>query len=479
MFESFILSFISNAYVRAVIISLIVFACTSVAVHIIVDKKDPRSALGWLMFVISAPLVGVIGYIFFGINRIQRKAVKLDLGVKAYARSKKSDSLLDQNIKSKLKVGEALTYSPFCSIKSVTPLNTGDVAYPQMLAAIKSAKSSISLYSYIFNVDPVGQEFIDALIEAKKRGVAICVLVDGVGSQATLRNLTAQMEQAEIDFSVFLPVLFRPRLVNMRNHRKILVVDGLVAFTGGLNIAEVYWPSRAKERKVLDFHFRLEGPIVNYIQAVFAEDWYYCTDKTLDGDIWFNPIENKVDGHDEFARVVVGGPGVDNEKIQWHFISILNQAVKNIRISSPYFLPSVEIATAIIAAAQRGVQVDIIIPSKGDHPVISWATEASLNELLKYGCRIWQGPPPFDHSKLFIVDRGCSSIGSANWDVRSLRLNFEMNIEVYSEPLAEKMIEIFEEKKKLSKPYTIQDFKRRTLFVKLRGGVARLGSAYL
>ena len=163
------------------------------------------------MFIISAPILGAGIYLILGLNRIQRKAVKLDLGVKLNLKKNKYDEELDQTIKSILKVGESLSYSPFCAIDSIIPLNTGDEAYPQMLEAIRNAKSSISLYSYIFHVDPVGQKFIDALGEARKRGVKICLLVDGVGSQATLRHLSSQMKKLNIDFYVFLPVLWRPR----------------------------------------------------------------------------------------------------------------------------------------------------------------------------------------------------------------------------------------------------------------------------
>lgn len=458
---------------------MIIFLAVSISFRIIIRKKDPRSAVAWLLLVISAPIIGAVTYIIFGVNNLQRKAAKLNLGVKTILKKDKSGLEIDQSAKSRLRVGESLSYSPFCAVHSVIPLNSGDEAYPEMLAAIKNAKSSISLFSYIFNVDPIGQEFIDALGEAKKRGVAVCVLVDGVGSQATLRNLSRQMEKLEIDFRVFLPVLFRPRLVNMRNHRKILVIDAVSAFTGGLNIAEIYWPGRTTQETVLDFHFRFEGPIVNYIQAVFADDWFYCSDQILDGPLWFQQIENKTQDADQFARVVVGGPGIDNEKIQWHFINIINQAKINIRISTPYFLPPGAVATSLIAAAQRGVVVDVVIPRDSDHPVISWATEANLNQLLKYGCRVWLSGAPFDHSKLCVVDDGCLSVGSANWDVRSLRLNFEMNIEIYSKELAEKIIAAFESKKKNSALYSLRDYEARSLFVKVRGGLARLALPYL
>lgn len=479
MIESFILSFISNSYFKVLIITIFTALCMAISLHIIIYKKDSRSALGWLMLVISAPILGAIIYFIFGLNRIQRKAVKLDLGVKLNLNNNHYDGEFNEAIKSILKVGESLSFSPFCAIESIIPLNTGDEAYPQMLNAIKNAKKSISLYSYIFSVDPVGFEFIDALADAKKRGVQVCILVDGVGSQATLSELSSLMEELEIEFNVFLPVLWRPRYVNLRNHRKILVVDAVMAFTGGINIGETYWPFKSSIGKVLDFHFKFEGPIVNYIQAVFAEDWYYCSEKTLNGPLWFRPIENNTQGSTQFARVVVGGPGINNEKIQWHFINLINQAKNNIRIVSPYFLPSGAISTALIAASQRGVRVDIIIPCKSDHALIVWASQACLSDLLQYGCHIWYSPPPFDHSKLFIVDDNCLSVGSANWDVRSLRLNFEMNIEVYSSELAESLIQVFEAKKSISKIYTIHDYEKRSFFVKVRGGLARLASPYL
>lgn len=480
MIESFLFDFAEGFYFKALFILLVMICASTAALHAVVYKLEPRAAMGWFAFIFASPIVGTILYFYFGINRIERKAYRL----KSMRARKKKDALNSAflNLSHKLAgiqhTGESLSYSPTCRCIDVLPLNTGDEAYPEMLRAIKSAKESITLFSYIFHYDPVGMKFVNELAAAQDRGVQVRVMVDGVGSQKTLKKMYKEFHSRGIPFQVFLPVMWRSRFANLRNHRKLLIVDGNIAFTGGLNISEIYWPAVSEHEKVLDFHFRLEGEIVYYLQAAFAEDWYFVGGEELQGKPWFLTDYPSFD-NENVCRVVVDGPGDWQRKMRMHFISAINSAEKTICIATPYFLPDSGVSSALISAVLRGVEVDVLIPRDSDHKLTGWALYGSVWELLAYGCRIWQSLPPFDHSKLFVVDNEYVSIGSSNWDPRSLRLNFEMNVEFYSPKLAEQLMAVFNHKKSLAKQYTLADLEKRPFWVKVRHGFARMFSPYL
>ncbi|MCB9092350.1 MAG: cardiolipin synthase [Halobacteriovoraceae bacterium] len=483
MLEAWLLSLHSESYLKLIFVSILIFISLLTSFHAVIYKSDPRSAVGWFAFILTAPILGTLTYFFLGLNRVQRKGLRLDQLPRSNNNSipKINESNISSEFHFLLKVGKNLSYSPLCSIDTITPLNTGDQAYPQMLKAIETAKNSITLYSYIFHYDKVGKLFVDSLAQASQRGVFIRILVDGVGSQSSLSKLQESFEKANITFDIFLPVLWRPRFANLRNHRKILVIDNQMAFVGGLNIAQDYWPQIYPEKPVLDFHFSLEGEIVRYIQAVFVDDWKFVTQEDLVQKLLLedSPTFNVKSEKNAYGRIITSGPGDNSEKMQWHFISAINNAQNSIKIVSPYFLPSKAVSSALVYASLRGIKVEIIIPQKTDHQIINWAQQASLHELLSKGCHLYFSQAPFDHSKILIIDDNYSSIGSSNWDVRSLRLNFEMNIEIGNKDLAESLIQVFKDKKKKARIYTLEEYNNRTFLVKLRGGFARMLSPYL
>jgi len=454
MLEALLLSLNTGAYFKVIfIITILLFSITA-ACHAVINKREPRAALGWFVFIVVAPTIGVIAYFLFGLNRVQRKGLKLD---ELYPMEKEKNKQLPglkklKSLEPVFKVGEKLSFSPICMLEEIIPLDTGDEAYPQMLNAIERAERSIVLFSYIFDYDKVGKLFVQALINARQRGVSVYVLVDDIGSQGSINKLNSRFKKADVNFAVFLPVLWRPGFANLRNHRKVMVVDGNIAFTGGLNIAQTYWPSLSPKNPVLDFHFSLKGEVVKYLQDVFLDDWSFATEEILTPKILNQdqvpPVLNQ--DLESYGRVITGGPGEKAENIQWHFVSAINNAKQSIRIITPYFLPSTAVSSALIAASLRGVEVEVIIPEKTDNPIVSWAQQASLFDLLELDCKIWLSSPPFDHSKILTVDNNYAAFGSANWDVRSFRLNFEMNVEVSEEKCVADLIEVFEKKKKNS-----------------------------
>jgi cardiolipin synthase len=264
--------------------------------------------------------------------------------------------------------------------------------------------------------------------------------------------------------------------INLRNHRKSLVVDGHVAFTGGMNIRHGNVLADHPPSPVQDLHFRVTGPVVIELQEAFANDWAFTTDEILDGETWFCETH---EAGEVIARVITDGPDADFENARWTLLAALAEAQVSVKIVTPYFLPDTALVTALNLASLRGVRVDIVLPAKNNLPFVHWASCALWWQVLERGCHVWLTPPPFDHSKLMIVDSHWVLLGSANWDARSLRLNFEMNVEAYSRVFAADMERIFAAKIATAREVSLAEMDARRLSVKLRDSIARLFSPYL
>jgi len=357
-------------------------------------------------------------------------------------------------------------------------LVNGDAAFPAMLAAIQQAKRSITLATYIFDHDEAGLAFAGALGEAVRRGVEVRVLVDAAGTRYSWPPITGALKREGIPYARFLPTFAPWRLLsmNLRNHRKILVVDGRIGFTGGMNIRVGNCLEKRPSHPVRDLHFRIEGPVVAHLQEVFADDWLFTTGEALRGDVWFPALEAC---GSVLARGIADGPDEDFEKLRWTILPALAAAKRSLRIATPYLLPDATIIAALNLAAMRGVQVDILLPSKSNLPFVQWASSAHWWQLLERGCRIWLSPPPFDHSKVLLVDDAWALVGSANWDPRSLRLNFEFNVECYDPKLARTLAEWFEGVRQQSRQTTLAEADSRSLPVRVRDGIARLFTPFL
>jgi cardiolipin synthase len=264
--------------------------------------------------------------------------------------------------------------------------------------------------------------------------------------------------------------------LNLRNHRKLLAVDGQTAFTGGMNIRHGNVLAEKPAHPVQDLHFRVAGPVVTELQEAFANDWAFATGEILDGELWFPEIK---EAGDIVARVITDGPDADFEKLRLTLLAALAEAQTSVKVLTPYFLPDIALISALNLAALRGVRVDIILPAKNNLPVVHWASRALWWQVLERGCKIWLTPPPFDHSKLMIVDGHWVLLGSANWDARSLRLNFELNVEGYGRGFASEMEKIFSTKIATAREVTLAEADGRWLPEKLRDATARLFSPYL
>jgi cardiolipin synthase len=462
---------------------------TWVTVDAVLRKRQVPAIIGWVGLAWLAPILGAVAYFLFGINRIRRSARALDLKRDSQAdlasspepaQVVRADQVAARHpgLSGLARLGERTTGNPLLDGHRIEPLMDGDAAFPAMLSAIDTARTSVTLVSYIFDNDAAGHVFLDALVRARGRGVETRVLIDDVGSRYTQPTMVRMLRDAGVPVAAFLPTRV-PRLyryANLRMHRKILVVDGRIGFTGGMNIRAGHCLTRAPAHPVRCVHFRVDGPVVADMQRVFADDWAFTTGERLEGERWFAPTER----HGTVAaRGVPDGPDGDIDNILEILLGALSVATRRARIVTPYFLPDSDVLRALHVAALRGVDVEIVLPGRSNVPLMDWATAPQLSELLEKGCRIHRAPPPFDHSKLFVVDGAWSLIGSTNWDARSLRLNFEYNLECYDRDLAAVLDAIIDAKIAASRPLALAELQGLSLPIRLRNGVARLFSPYL
>jgi cardiolipin synthase len=466
--------------------------------HAILVKRDTRSTIGWVGLIWLSPVFGAIAYAVLGVNRIRSRAGQLRAGQLAVVHELRAavptpeqlDAAIgtaDSPLRSLATLVGSVTGRPLVAGNRIEPLVGGDEAYPRMLAAIDAATRSIGMASYIFDNDPTGRLFAAALGRAAARGVEVRVLVDGIGSRYTWPSIIGVLTDAGVRVDRFLPTtvpLYFP-YANLRNHRKILVVDGTVGFTGGLNVRDGCWLEHRPRHPVRDMHFELRGPVVAQLLEVFAEDWAFATDEVLVGDAvdaaanaaWAPALEA---AGDALARGVRYGPDdPDIGRIKLVIVGALAAAQKSVRIMTPYFLPDDAVCQALDVAAMRGVTVDIVLPDQNNLALVSWASTALLWQVLGRGCNVWMSPPPFDHTKLMVVDGAWAMFGSGNWDDRSMRLNFEFNVETYDRGIAGALDRHIADVIAASRRRTLAEVDARSLPVRLRDGVARLFSPYL
>ncbi len=450
--------------------------------HVVLHKRDVRAALGWVGLIAFAPIVGAVAYMIFGVNRIRRRAQALrPPDVRPRPEEQPPAPPVPpgaEHLAPLTRLADSVVRRPLVAGNAVSLLPGGALAYPDMLAAIDAAERSIALCTYIFDPGLVGDAFVEALARAHERGVQVRVLLDAVGVRYRWPPMHRLLRRRGLRTALFLPRLSPAWLpfVNLRNHRKILVVDGRVGFTGGMNIRDTFMPSEKRPAPFVDLQARVEGPVVAHLQSAFAEDWLFTTGESLDGSAFFPPA---VAAGPVVARGIPDGPDEDFETIRWVLLGALAAARRRIRIVTPYFLPDQALITALNVAAMRGVDVDVVVPEQGNLPIVQWAQNAQLWQVLVHGCRVWATPRPFDHTKAMTVDGAWSLFGSANWDPRSLRLNFELDVEAFDAGVAAAFDALVDERMAAARPVTLRDVDQRPLPLRLRDGVARLFSPYL
>lgn len=457
--------------------------------HALLYKRDYRSTLSWMALLWLVPLLGSLLYLLLGINRIERRALRRVSPQRkqegaGHARDPDRAFAVPQEVCAASKLCELMSLGnnvnpqPLTRGNRVAMYTEANRAFDAMLQAIEEARRSVALCTYIYDYDRVGRRFAVALQAAQARGVEVRVLADFVGCRDSEPPVMPELKKLGLRAEYFLPVRFPLGLAhfNLRNHRKLLVVDGRIGFTGGMNITADHIGSRQYPEGFADIHFRLEGPVVRHLQEAFATDWYFVAEEPLEGERWFPELQ---ECGAVIARGITHGPDEAFERLRLMLEGAVSVARESIRVQTPYFLPEQSLIHALNSAALRGVAVDIILPGVSDHPFADWAAQAGFWQLLERGVRIWRQEDQFDHGKLMVVDDAWVLLGSTNWDPRSLRLNFEFNVECFDRRLAAVAAALLDNKRDRALPVTLEEMDGRSLPERLRDGFARLFTPYL
>ncbi|HEX7047440.1 MAG TPA: phospholipase D-like domain-containing protein [Gammaproteobacteria bacterium] len=465
-----------------VIVFHVVVAPVAVA-HALLYKRDYRSALGWIGVSILFPVAGPLLYFFFGVNRLRQRARELqgeEHRQPFFEYGNRAARIPVATGEGKLhylaRSGRNVTMDRLIDGNHAELLCNGDALYPRLIEAINAASDRAWVSSYIFSGEGIGGDIADALEAVADRGVDTRVLVDGFGALYSRRSLQRRLEGTAVKFAQFLPPRVLPPSihVNLRNHRKIAVIDNATAFFGGLNIDDRHFITRPRvDAPHEDVHFQASGPVLATLAKLFARDWFAVTRERLE-------VYDDVQAHgDVQMRVIASGPDESLYRLAMTMLGVVSAARHRIRIMTPYFLPHRELTGALQAAAIRGVRVEILLPENSNLRYVDWASRHQLWEFLKWGVEVRLDPPPFAHSKVILVDDDYVMAGSANLDARSLRLNFEVGVEMFDAELAARVHDYFDANWNPARPVTLDEVDRRSLPVRLRDGFFWLFSGYL
>ncbi len=473
---------------RSIALALWLLVAIYAAGHALLSRRDPRTAWGWIAVCWLFPFAGPALYFIFGINRIRAGAQRLGMESRAPGGTAlHADDVRHSRhgggepvpiwLEELARTADTLTGLPLLAGNRIEALHNGEQAYPRMLAAIDAARHSIALATYIFDNDAVGARFVEALARAHARGVAVRVLIDGFGQHYSLLPIARRLRARGVHCAIFNPLrLLPPSLhLNLRNHRKLLLIDGQIGFTGGMNIGRRHLVGDGVAHAASDIHFELHGPVLGQLYDIFADDWRLAAAPELPRP----PPCAAAPSSSAICRVITDGPNENYDHLTMVLQAAISAAHRDVLVMTPYFLPPNEMIAELQAAALRGVRVEVILPVKSNLPFVHWATRNMLGELLRFGVRVYYQPPPFCHSKLFVIDGAYAQIGSANLDARSLKLNFELAVEVYDRAFAQTLAAHFNGVRAHSRPVALAEIEARSLPARLRDAAFWLFSPYL
>ena len=463
---------------------------TLVSLRIIFETHSSTKTLAYLLLCIFIPVLGILFYMTFGINYFKKKL---------YSSKKSSDEKMLEELKQKvLSYGQASViprdlqgddllelskmvikdnYSPLTRNNNVKLLLNGEEKFPELLHAIENARHHVHIEYYIYECDEIGTALIELLIKKARDGVQVRFIYDDFGSPSIKNKIEKRMQNAGIEIYPFHKVHFYllANRINYRNHRKIVVIDGLTGFLGGINVADRYINKNNEQLFWRDTHLRIDGPGVYYLQYLFLADWNFCcAQKMIPGKEYFpEPITSN---DDKFVQLVGSGPDSVQPLIMFSILQAIYLAKEEILITTPYLIPGDNIMDALRIAASSGLTVKMLVPDKSDSKLVNAAAKANYKDLLQAGVEIYLYTKGFVHAKTLVVDGKLSMIGSANMDYRSFLLNYEVNAIIYDEPFAEKMRTVFFEDLKNARKVDAESWSNRSTLTKLTERLARLFS---
>lgn len=452
---------------------------------IFLEEKNPDRTIAWLLVLILLPVVGFILYMFFGpdirgrgyFRKLKRKNRRTRReNDQAAARGEKKGPGEDSDGKTAILLSKSAR-AQLTTGNSVRMLLNGEETFSAITRALREAKEYIHMEYYSIANDKIGNEIKEILIEKVRSGVRVNLIFDSVGSWNLGAKFVNSLKNAGIRVHSFLPVSF-PRLrreLNFRNHRKIVVIDGVIGFMGGLNIGDMYISAESGMGFWRDTHIELRGPAVSCLDDIFRADWVFCDQAPMEHD---DPPPLEPMGSST-VQIVASGPNKNWKPILHGYFSLIANAKESLWLCTPYFVPGESLMTALSVAAMSGIDVRVMIPHKTDHALVYWASLSNIEELLRAGVKVYRYEKGFIHSKILIADGSVVSVGTANLDARSLEINFEVQAFVYDPEVARDFIAAYEKDLEESSQYRLYKWRQRPLRQKILESAGRLWSAQL
>ena len=459
-----------------------------IAFVISLENRKPAQTIAWLAVLGSFPLVGFLFYLLFGRNYWQQRRFKKkaefdeETFLKFQEQTKWNITRLPiaEHQRPLLYLAYHIGKSPVSLASKTKVLTNGQETFSAIFDELKKAKHHIHLEYYIVRHDEVGQELKKVLMEKARQGVQIRFLYDAVGSWKLSKTYIQELRDAGVEMIPFSPVRlpFLNNKINFRNHRKIIVIDGTVGFVGGLNIGDEYLGKNKYFGFWRDTHLWIRGEAVRTLQLIFLQDWYYMTEEKLFTPEYLSPELVHYEGQGG-VQLIAGGPDQKWEVIKHLYFAMITSAQRSIWIASPYFVPDEDILTALKVAALSGIDVRILAPKRPDKKLVFYASRSYFPELLEAGVKIYEYEKGFLHSKVMIVDGELASIGTANMDMRSFHLNFEINAFLYHTDSTNKLVADFMEDLNDANEIDYKVFQQRPLSIRVVESISRLLSPLL
>ncbi|MGD0674640.1 MAG: cardiolipin synthase [Polyangiaceae bacterium] len=459
---------------------------------VLLRRKEPSSTIAWILTLVFMPAIGGVLFLLFGRDRVRlpaRRKRELDRLVRAQVEAGRMEAkalpdslalpLTSPLERSLFGMVAGLSHTRATAGNKVQVLADGHETYAAIGAAIAAARHHVHAQYYLIRNDATGRRFRDQLVAAAERGITVRLLMDGYGCFALGPHWGRPLQRTGGKIGIFLPmrsVLLQP--VNLRNHRKIVVVDGETAFTGGFNVGQEYeggqMPGVGSWR---DVHLRIDGPAAAELQRVFFQDWAFATGEPIDPHEYFPP--NPIPRGTATVAIVPSGPDTRTEAIHRLFFGAIVGAEREVLVTTPYFVPTESLLVGMQYAAMRGVDLQLILPGRSNHAVTFHAGRSFYSQLLEAGVDIREYVPGMVHAKTLVADSRISLVGSANMDLRSFRLNFEVNSLIHDEPTARSLRELFERDRIDCRRIDSETWSRRGLSLRVKEGASRLGSPLL
>lgn len=461
----------------SIFIGIYVIIALAIVLSILLYGAKPTKSLAWILAIFALPVGGIFLYLLLGRNRRRYKLIEhqKDLFSKLPKPNTEQINVFDGKYGKLMTLSYKNSHFPPTSGNDLKILKDGKSTFETIFRALEGATKRIHIQYYIFEDGDLATRLLNLFEQKIAHGVVVRLIYDGIGSFSLSKKYLKKLLEIGVEVYSFLPFKFGRYFysLNFRNHRKIIVVDGAIAFTGGINVSDKYLKGQVGLGKWHDMHLRLIGPAATQLDQVFMTDWYLVSTKLLEAierpkSYAKQPVSN------ELVQIVAGGPDDDFPVLEQTYFSMINMAKDYIYITNPYIVPGQALIRALQTAALSGVDVRLLVSEKADNQVVSWSVHSYFELFLKAGIKIYLFPDGFLHSKIMVSDDAISSIGTANLDDRSFEQNYEVNAIMYHTQIAKQLKEDFLYDCKISNELVYDDFIQRPWSKKLKEGVGRV-----